>query len=310
MMQAANTLAEQIDGRFVLGLGVSHEPMVAGLRKLDYSKPLTQMRAYLEAMDASPYRAVPPAEPPIRLLAALGPKMLELSVYEGIPHLLAPVVTDMKEAANALRWCVAEMERRYRLMASMGVRNIAGYNKKVRDAEEKGQPIKDPFWLPALPDVPEETPTLETFPYIVVVIDEFADMMMIVGKKVEELIARIAQKARAAGIHLIIATQTPRADVVTGIIKANIPCRIAFQVSSQLDSRVILDVKGAEKLVGQGDMLYMAGGGRIIRVHGPFVSDDEVEKVVRHLKKQGVPAYLDAVTDEEENEDEDGEEPE
>ncbi|MGO4776936.1 FtsK/SpoIIIE domain-containing protein, partial [Lysobacter sp. 2RAB21] len=186
----------------------------------------------------------------------IDPKMLELSVYEGIPHLLAPVVTDMKEAANGLRWCVAEMERRYKLMSMVGVRNLAGFNKKVRDAEEAGQPMMDPLFKPN-PDLDEAPRQLETLPFIVIFIDEFADMMMIVGKKVEELIARLAQKARAAGIHLILATQRPSVDVITGLIKANIPTRIAFQVSSKIDSRTILDQSGAETLLGHGDMLYL-----------------------------------------------------
>ena len=229
-------------------------------------------------------------------LIMIDPKMLELSVYEGIPHLLAPVVTDMKEAANALRWCVAEMERRYRLMAQLGVRNLGGYNKKVREAEDKGNPLKDPFWQPALPDVEEEQPNLETFPYIVVVIDEFADLMMIVGKKIEELIARLAQKARAAGIHLIVATQRPSVDVITGLIKANIPARIAFQVSSRVDSRTILDQMGAEQLLGHGDMLYLPPGSALPeRIHGAFVGDSEVHGIVRYLKQFGEPEYVDEV---------------
>jgi S-DNA-T family DNA segregation ATPase FtsK/SpoIIIE len=191
------------------------------------------------------------------------------------------------------------MERRYRLMASLGVRNISGYNKKIKDAEEKGQPIKDPFWQAALPDVPEETPTLETFPYIVVVIDEFADMMMIVGKKIEELIARLAQKARAAGIHLIVATQRPSVDVITGLIKANIPTRIGFQVSSRVDSRTILDQMGAEQLLGHGDMLYLPPGSALPeRIHGAFVGDREVHAVVKYLKQFGEPDYLDDVLNE------------
>jgi S-DNA-T family DNA segregation ATPase FtsK/SpoIIIE len=229
-------------------------------------------------------------------LIMIDPKMLELSVYEGIPHLLAPVVTDMKEAANALRWCVAEMERRYRLMAQLGVRNIGGYNKKVREAEDKGKPLKDPLWQPALPDVEEEQPNLETFPYIVVVIDEFADLMMIVGKKIEELIARLAQKARAAGIHLIVATQRPSVDVITGLIKANIPARIAFQVSSRVDSRTILDQMGAEQLLGHGDMLYLPPGSALPeRIHGAFVGDSEVHGIVKYLKQFGEPEYVDEV---------------
>lgn len=227
------------------------------------------------------------------------PKMLELSIYEGIPHLLAPVVTDMKDAANALRWCVAEMERRYKLMAAMGVRNIGGFNKKVKDAIEAGQPLKDPTWLPLVPDAPEleeQRPDLEPLPFIVVVVDELADMMMVVGKKVEELIARLAQKARAAGIHLILATQRPSVDVLTGLIKANIPTRIAFQVSSRIDSRTILDQMGAEALLGHGDMLYLPPGqGVPIRVHGAFVDDHEVHNVVEDLKRRGEPNYLDEI---------------
>jgi S-DNA-T family DNA segregation ATPase FtsK/SpoIIIE len=227
------------------------------------------------------------------------PKMLELSVYEGIPHLLAPVVTDMKEASNALRWCVAEMDRRYALMASLGVRNIGGYNRKVRDAINAGKPIKDPtFTPPELFDEekPIEHPTLTPLPYIVVIIDELADMMMIVGKKVEELIARLAQKARASGIHMILATQRPSVDVITGLIKANVPTRIAFQVSAKVDSRTILDQQGAENLLGHGDMLYLPPGTSMpVRVHGAFVADNEVHSVVRHLKKSAQPRYMDEI---------------
>ncbi|OPZ12445.1 MAG: DNA translocase FtsK [Alphaproteobacteria bacterium ADurb.BinA280] len=234
----------------------------------------------------------------VRMLM-IDPKMLELSVYEGIPHLLAPVVTDMKEAANGLRWCVAEMERRYRLMAAVGVRNLAGFNKKVKDASDAGQPMMDPLFKPnpELGEVPRE---LETLPYLVVIIDEFADMMMIVGKKVEELIARLAQKARAAGIHLILATQRPSVDVITGLIKANIPTRIAFQVSSKIDSRTILDQSGAETLLGHGDMLYLPPGTAMPeRVHGAFVSDDEVHRVVDYLRQSsGGPDYLEGVLEE------------
>ena len=220
----------------------------------------------------------------------IDPKMLELSVYEGIPNLLSPVVTDMKEAANALRWCVTEMERRYKLMAKLGVRNISGYNRKVTEAIDKGQPISDPFYIPLTDE--EEIPYLEKLPFIVVVIDELADMMMTTGKKVEELIARLAQKARAAGIHLILATQRPSVDVITGLIKANIPCRIAFQVSSKVDSRTILDQMGAEQLLGHGDMLFLpAGTSNPERVHGAFVSDEEVHKVVGNLKSLGRPEY-------------------
>jgi S-DNA-T family DNA segregation ATPase FtsK/SpoIIIE len=229
------------------------------------------------------------------------PKMLELSVYEGIPHLLTPVVTDMNEASNALRWCVAEMDRRYALMAALGVRNIGGYNRKVRDAISAGDPIKDPtFRPPELFDEekPIEHPTLVPLPYIVVVIDELADMMMIVGKKVEELIARLAQKARASGIHMILATQRPSVDVITGLIKANVPTRIAFQVSARVDSRTILDQQGAENLLGHGDMLYLPPGTSLpVRVHGAFVADNEVHAVVRHLKKSGQPRYIDEILD-------------
>lgn len=235
----------------------------------------------------------------VRLLL-VDPKMLELSIYDGIPHLLAPVVTDMKDAANGLRWCVGEMERRYKLMAALGVRNLAGYNRKVADAIKAGEPVKDPLWKPAEHFEPgfdvAPAPDLEELPAIVVVIDEFADMMMIVGKKVEELIARIAQKARAAGIHLILATQRPSVDVITGLIKANVPTRIAFQVSSKIDSRTILDQGGAEQLLGQGDMLYLPpGSGVPIRVHGAFVADEEVHRVVDDWKKRGTPNFIEDI---------------
>ncbi len=248
------------------------------------------------------YRNRPEA---VRLIM-IDPKMLELSIYDGIPHLLAPVVTDMKEAANALRWCVAEMERRYRLMATLGVRNVTGCNRKIREAIEHGEPIRDPLWSPAEPLVVgepvehTEPPLLEPMPYIVVLVDEFADMMMMVGKKVEELIARLAQKARAAGIHLILATQRPSVDVITGLIKANIPTRMAFQVSSKVDSRTILDQMGAEALLGHGDMLYLGPSSRGIpeRVHGAFASDAEVHRVVEYLKCTGEPEYIDAILEE------------
>ena len=224
-------------------------------------------------------------------LILIDPKMLEMSVYEGIPHLLAPVVTDMRQAANALNWCVGEMEKRYRLMSKLGVRNLTGYNNKIREAIKREEPIPNPFSL--TPDAPEP---LKELPTIVVVIDELADLMMVVGKKIEELIARLAQKARAAGIHLILATQRPSVDVITGLIKANIPTRIAFQVSSKIDSRTILDQMGAEALLGQGDMLYMPPGtGLPVRVHGAFVSDEEVHRVVESLKAQGEPDYLDGL---------------
>ena len=244
-----------------------------------------------------------PAE--VRLIL-IDPKMLELSVYDGIPHLLTPVITDMKDAAGSLRWCVGEMERRYKLMAALGVRNLAGYNRKVEDAAKAGNPVPDPTWVFNPSDVgwdettpPPEAPALEALPYIVVVIDEFADMMMIVGKKVEQLIARIAQKARAAGIHLILATQRPSVDVITGLIKANIPTRIAFQVSSKIDSRTILDQGGAEQLLGHGDMLYLPPGTSVPeRIHGAFVDDHEVHKVVADWKRRGSPVYLQEITDE------------
>ena len=226
----------------------------------------------------------------VRLLM-IDPKMLEMSVYEGIPHLLAPVVTDMRQAAHGLNWCVAEMERRYKLMSKMGVRNLAGYNQKIDDAKARGEFIYNPFSL-----TPESPEPIDRLPHIVVVIDELADLMMVVGKKIEELIARLAQKARAAGIHLILATQRPSVDVITGLIKANIPTRIAFQVSSKIDSRTILDQMGAEALLGMGDMLYMPSGtGLPIRVHGAFVSDDEVHRVVHYLKSQGAPDYIEGV---------------
>ncbi len=249
------------------------------------------------------YKATPEQ---VRLIL-IDPKMLELSVYEGIPHLLTPVITDMKDAANGLRWSVGEMERRYKLMAQLGVRNLTGYNRKVKEAINNGEPMQDPLWKPSEADITyyqsqgEDVPhpTLETLPSIVIVIDEFADMMMIVGKKVEQLIARIAQKARAAGIHLVLATQRPSVDVITGLIKANIPTRMAFQVSSRIDSRTILDQGGAEQLLGHGDMLFLPAGTSVPqRVHGAFVDDHEVHKVVSDWKARGEPQYLEAITDE------------
>ncbi len=247
------------------------------------------------------YKAVPTQ---VRLIL-IDPKMLELSVYEGIPHLLAPVVTDMRQAAYALTWCVGEMERRYKLMSALGVRNLSGFNQKLRDAQKAKQPIVDPFALKT-----EETPDpplLQEMPFIVVVIDELADLMMVVGKKVEELIARLAQKARAAGIHLILATQRPSVDVITGLIKANIPARVAFQVSAKVDSRTILDQMGAESLLGQGDMLYLPPGtGYTIRVHGAFVADEEVHKVVQQLKAHAEPNYVEGLLDAPESEGDDG----
>ncbi len=232
-------------------------------------------------------------------LIMIDPKMLELSVYDGIPHLLTPVITDMKDAANGLRWCVAEMERRYKLMSALGVRNLAGFNKKVEDAKKAGQPIIDPIWKadPTLLQDDQSAPELEALPSIVVIVDELADMMMVVGKKVEELIARIAQKARAAGIHLILATQRPSVDVLTGLIKANIPTRLSFMVQSKVDSRTILGEGGAEQLLGHGDMLFLPpGGGVPTRVHGAFVSDEEVHRVVADWKERGTPVYIESIT--------------
>lgn len=278
-----------------LGKDIAGRPTVANLEKMPHLLVAgTTGSGKSVAVNAMILSILYKATPEQVRMIMVDPKMLELSVYEDIPHLLAPVVTDMKEAANALRWCVAEMERRYPLMAALGVRNIAGYNKKVRDAIERGEPIKDPT-IDVEPG--EVAPTLEPLPFIVVVIDELADMMMVVGKQVEELIARLAQKARASGIHLILATQRPSVDVITGLIKANIPTRIAFQVSSRIDSRTILDQMGAEQLLGQGDMLYLPpGSGLPERVHGAFVDDHEVHAVVEHLKKMAAPNYLEEIT--------------
>ncbi|MEO6031372.1 MAG: FtsK/SpoIIIE domain-containing protein, partial [Burkholderiaceae bacterium] len=224
-------------------------------------------------------------------LILIDPKMLEMSVYEGIPHLLCPVVTDMKQAANALNWAVGEMERRYKLMSKLGVRNLSGYNKKIAESLERGESLPNPFSL-----TPDEPEPLERLPFIVIVIDELADLMMVVGKKIEELIARLAQKARASGLHLVLATQRPSVDVITGLIKANIPTRLSFQVSSKIDSRTILDQMGAEALLGMGDMLYMPSGtGFPTRVHGAFVSDDEVHRVVSYLKSQGEANYIEGI---------------
>ena len=282
----------------VLGHDISGLPVVADLAKMPHLLVAGTTGAGksvgVNAMLLSLLYKSSPAE--VRLIL-VDPKMLELSVYDGIPHLLIPVITDMKDAANGLRWCVAEMERRYKLMAALGVRNLAGYNRKVEEAAKAGAPLEDPMWTPEpLLDVAIEDqlpPNLETLPSIVVVIDEFADMMMIVGKKVEQLIARIAQKARAAGIHLILATQRPSVDVITGLIKANVPTRIAFQVSSKVDSRTILDQGGAEQLLGHGDMLYLPPGTAIpVRVHGAFVDDQEVHRVVADWKRRGEPAYI------------------
>ncbi|MES9856749.1 MAG: DNA translocase FtsK 4TM domain-containing protein [Sedimenticola sp.] len=283
-----------------LGKDISGKPSVADLGKMPHALVAgttgSGKSVAINAMILSLLYKSTPQE--VRLIM-VDPKMLELSVYEGIPHLLTPVVTDMKEAANALRWCVGEMERRYRLMSALGVRNIAGFNKKVTDAQKRGVPIVDPLFQPDPLAEDEEIPELSSLPSIVVVIDELADMMMVVGKKVEELIARLAQKARASGIHLLLATQRPSVDVITGLIKANIPTRIAFQVSSRIDSRTILDQMGAEHLLGNGDMLYLPPGGNIPqRIHGAFVDDDEVHRVVNYLKQTGAPDYIEAVVQE------------
>ncbi len=278
-----------------LGKDIAGRPVTANLEKMPHLLVAgTTGSGKSVAVNAMILSILYKATPEQVRLIMVDPKMLELSIYEDIPHLLTPVVTDMKEAANALRWCVAEMERRYPLMAALGVRNIAGFNKKVQDAIERGEPIIDP----TAEVVEGEAPALlKPLPFIVVIIDELADMMMVVGKQVEELIARLAQKARAAGIHLILATQRPSVDVITGLIKANIPSRISFQVSSRIDSRTILDQMGAEQLLGQGDMLYLAPGTSIPeRVHGAFVDDHEVHQVVDFLKKQGQPDYLEEIT--------------
>jgi S-DNA-T family DNA segregation ATPase FtsK/SpoIIIE len=275
-----------------LGKDISGQPMVADLAKMPHllvaGTTGSGKSVGINAMILSLLYKSSLAE--VRLIM-VDPKMLELSIYEGIPHLLAPVVTDMKHAANALNWCVGEMEKRYKLMAAVGVRNLAGFNKAVLEAKKAGVPLTNPFSI-----TPESPEPLELLPYIVVVVDELADLMMVVGKKVEELIARIAQKARAAGIHLILATQRPSVDVITGLIKANVPTRIAFQVSSKIDSRTILEQAGAEALLGMGDMLYLAPGtGVATRVHGAFVADDEVHKVVAHMKRLGPPNYVEGI---------------
>ncbi|MGE5384875.1 MAG: DNA translocase FtsK [Betaproteobacteria bacterium] len=272
-----------------LGKDIGGQPMVVDLAKTPHLLVAgTTGSGKSVGINAMILSLVYKSEPDQVRLILVDPKMLELSIYEGIPHLLAPVVTDMKHAANALNWCVGEMERRYKLMSAMGVRNLAGFNTKIKEAQKRGEHIPNPLSL--TPETPEP---LTTMPFIVVVIDELADLMMVVGKKVEELIARLAQKARAAGIHLTLATQRPSVDVITGLIKANIPTRIAFQVSSKIDSRTILDQMGAEALLGQGDMLYLAPGtGYPTRVHGAFVSDDEVHRVVEHLKTTGAPDYI------------------
>ena len=290
-----------------LGHDIEGEPIVADLAKMPHllvaGTTGSGKSVGVNVMLLSLLYKSTPKE--VRLIL-VDPKMLELSIYEGIPHLLTPVITDMKDASNGLRWSVGEMERRYKLMAAMGVRNLAGFNRKVEEANKRGEPIPDPLFKPEEhfePGSEEATPpNLETLPAIVIVIDEFADMMMIVGKKVEQLIARIAQKARAAGIHLILATQRPSVDVITGLIKANVPTRIAFQVSSKIDSRTILDQGGAEQLLGHGDMLYLPPGTSVpLRVHGAFVDDHEVHNVVEDWKRRGEPDYLDGVIDDSTN---------
>ena len=284
------------DLTLVLGKDISGETIVADLAKMPHLLIAgTTGSGKSVGVNAMLLSILLKSTPDQVRLILVDPKMLELSIYEGIPHLLSPVVTDMKEAAHALNWCVAEMERRYRLMAALGVRNLAGFNRQVKDSVEKGSPIKDPLFMGG-EDTEIEAPDLEALPVIVVVIDEFADMMMMVGKKVEQLIARIAQKARAAGIHLVLATQRPSVDVITGLIKANIPSRISFQVSSKVDSRTILDQGGAEQLLGHGDMLYLPPGTALPqRVHGAFVSDDEVKRVVEDWKSRGAPDYQEEI---------------
>jgi DNA segregation ATPase FtsK/SpoIIIE, S-DNA-T family len=288
--QAYNDAASQL----TMGLGkdIVGAPVVADLAKMPHCLVAgTTGSGKSVGINAMILSLLYKAEARDVRLILIDPKMLEMSVYEGIPHLLCPVVTDMKQAANALNWGVGEMERRYKLMSKLGVRNLAGYNKKVADAAERGEPLGNPFSL-----TPEEPEPLERLPYVVIVIDELADLMMVVGKKIEELIARLAQKARASGIHLVLATQRPSVDVITGLIKANIPTRLSFQVSSKIDSRTILDQMGAEALLGQGDMLYLAPGtGLPVRVHGAFVSDEEVHRVVDYLKTQGEPNYIEGI---------------
>ncbi|HET8832159.1 MAG TPA: DNA translocase FtsK, partial [Casimicrobiaceae bacterium] len=290
----ASTTYNDAPGMLTLALGkdIAGKPAIADLARMPHLLVAgTTGSGKSVAVNAMILSLLYKAEPRHVRMILIDPKMLELSVYDAIPHLLAPVVTDMKLAPNALNWCVGEMERRYKLMSTLGVRNLAGYNQKVIDAKKGGKPLTNPFSL--TPEAPE---ALEEMPVIVVVVDELADLMMVTGKKIEELIARIAQKARAAGIHLILATQRPSVDVITGLIKANIPSRIAFQVASKIDSRTILDQMGAEALLGQGDMLYLPPGtGYPMRVHGAFVSDAEVHRVVEHLKAQGEPQYIEGI---------------
>ena len=310
MVQLSEILGSQVYAdmgsvlTMAMGKDIAGKPVVADLGKMPHvlvaGTTGSGKSVGINAMILSILYKATPQE--VRMLL-IDPKMLELSVYEGIPHLLAPVVTDMRQAASGLNWCVQEMDKRYKLMSVLGVRNIAGYNQKVRDAIKAGKPLTNPFTL--TPDNPE---ALEELPFIVVFIDELADLMMVVGKKVEELIARLAQKARASGIHLVLATQRPSVDVITGLIKANVPTRVAFQVSSKIDSRTILDQMGAEALLGQGDMLYLPPGtGYPQRVHGAFVSDQEVHRVIEHLKSQGEANYIEGVLTSMEEQSEGGE---
>ncbi len=280
-----------------LGKDIGGQPVVVDLAKMPHLLVAgTTGSGKSVGVNAMILSLIYKSEPKDVRMIMVDPKMLELSIYEGIPHLLAPVVTDMTKAANALHWCVGEMERRYKLMSALGVRNLSGFNSKINDAKKAGEHIPNPFSLTVNTEIGPEP--LEPLPYIVVIIDELADLMMVVGKKIEELIARLAQKARASGIHLILATQRPSVDVITGLIKANIPTRIAFQVSSKIDSRTILDQMGAEALLGQGDMLFLAPGtGLPVRVHGAFVADEEVHHVVDHLKKVGPPDYVEGLLD-------------
>jgi S-DNA-T family DNA segregation ATPase FtsK/SpoIIIE len=298
MVQLSEILGSQVYAdmssmlAMAMGKDISGKPIVVDLAKMPHvlvaGTTGSGKSVGINAMILSIlYKATPQQ---VRMLL-IDPKMLELSVYEDIPHLIAPVITDMRQAASGLNWCVVEMDKRYRLMSAMGVRNIAGFNQKIRDAIKAGKPLTNPFSL--TPDNPE---ALEEIPLLVIFIDELADLMMVIGKKIEELIARLAQKARASGIHLVLATQRPSVDVITGLIKANVPTRIAFQVSSKIDSRTILDQMGAEALLGQGDMLYLAPGtGYPTRVHGAFVSDQEVHRVAEFLKSQGEPQYIEGV---------------
>ena len=281
----------------VLGKDISGQPVIDDLCKMPHLLVAgTTGSGKSVCINALILSIVYKSTPEDVRLIMIDPKMLELSGYDGIPHLLTPVVTDMNKAANALRWCVGEMDRRFRLMASLSVRNIMGYNRKVLAAINSGKPLPDPFYEPIGGEGDRQPPTLAKMPYVVVIVDEFADLVLVVGKKIEELITRIAQRARAAGIHLVLATQRPSVDVVTGLIKANFPTRIAFQMSSRADSRTVLDQMGAEQLLGHGDMLFLPPGtGYPVRVHGSFVSDQEVLRVTQHLRQSGVPEYLDAV---------------